>query len=47
MILGVKLTEAEPAELVLAFATLHELAPFAPYYHDVTGGALLSEKYFI
>ena len=43
MILGVKLTETEPAELELAFAAFHELAPFTPYYHDMTGGALLSK----
>jgi hypothetical protein len=47
VVLCVKLTEAEPAELVLAFATFHELAAFTPHDHDMAGGALLSKKYFI
>jgi hypothetical protein len=35
MIIGVKLTETPPTELILAFSTLHKFAATTPHYHHL------------
>ena len=47
MILGVELVQTEPAELVLAFGALHELAATLSHYTDFATRANLSTKQLV